>query len=129
MSHYLGAGGTNAVYKAIQSNQDVTVAQALTNAGLKVGQNEELYKIKVSEFEKMLEGRLIQKGGFTPHSSGEATSNKIMDLSYENLEMKRFMGQGSGGQQVIIQQNFHNTTHRQHFVPPSQKNELNPTMQ
>lgn len=129
MAHYLGAGGTNAVYKAIQAKQDVTVAQALTAAGLKVGQNEELYKIKVSEFEKILEGRLVQKGGFTPHSAGEATPNKIMDMSVENAEMKKFMRQGGTGQQVIIQQNFHSTTNRQHFVPPTQKQELNPTMQ
>ena len=54
--------------------------------------------------------------------------DKITDMSRENAEMKRLMRQGSD-QQVIIQQNFHNTTNRQHFVPPAQKQQLNPTMQ
>jgi hypothetical protein len=110
MAHYLGAGGANAVYKATQKNEDITVAQAMINSGLKVGKNEELYKIKVSEFEKILESRLIKKGGFTPHSSGEATSNRVMDMSIKNNDVKKQMTQGQGATIVINNNQNNNKT-------------------
>lgn len=73
----------------------------------------------------------IKKGAIqqTPQVQPTNLENKINDMSVENAEMKKLMRQGAGNQQVIIQQNFHNTVNRQHFVPPAQKQELNPTMQ
>ena len=60
-----------------------------------------------------------------PTNSGQ----QIYDDSVNINEMRRLMRLGNGPQQVILQQNFHNTTNRQHFVPPAQKQQLNPTMQ
>jgi hypothetical protein len=57
------------------------------------------------------------------------SGQQIYDDSANINEMRRLMRLGNGPQQVILQQNFHNTTNRQHFVPPAQKQQLNPTMQ
>jgi len=57
----------------------------------------------------------------------ELQGEKISNTSTENNDMKKDM-KADFRRQEIIQQNFHNTTNRQHFVPPAQKQQLNPTM-
>jgi predicted chitinase len=57
----------------------------------------------------------------------ELQGEKISNTSTENNDMKKDM-KTDFRRQEIIQQNFHNTTNRQHFVPPAQKQQLNPTM-
>jgi hypothetical protein len=53
---------------------------------------------------------------------------KINETSVDNTNMKKDM-KVDFRRQEIIQQNIHNTINRQHFVPPAQKQQLNPTMQ
>ena len=72
MAHYLGAGGAKAIYD--RRNTDMTVQQALVNAGLndpvngKV--NEELTRLKAADFESILESRL-KKHGLEPHAEAK----------------------------------------------------------
>jgi hypothetical protein len=58
MAHYIGAGGTKAVHEAIQKDPNITVADAMMSKGYKIGNNPELYKKSVGEFESVLAGRL-----------------------------------------------------------------------
>jgi hypothetical protein len=64
MAHYIGAGGSAAVYRAAQKGENVTVAQALVNANLPdpSTQNKELTQIKAKDFEVVLQTRLEKKG-------------------------------------------------------------------
>jgi hypothetical protein len=58
MAHYIGAGGTKAVHEAIQKDPNMTVADAMISKGYTIGNNPELYKKSVGEFESVLAGRL-----------------------------------------------------------------------
>jgi hypothetical protein len=70
-----------------------------------------------------------EKSSTNLSNPNQNVGQQIYDDSANINEMKRLMRLGNGPQQVILQQNFHNTTNRQHFVPPAKKQELNPTMQ
>ena len=76
MSHYIGAGGTKAVHEAIAKDPNMSVADAMSAKGYKIGNNPELYKLKVGEFESTLAGRL--KRNENPHATelANAPSNK-----------------------------------------------------
>lgn len=64
MAHYVGAAGAIAVVRAAQRGENISVAQAIKNAGYKDPsiQNEELNRISVLNFEKELEKRLRGNG-------------------------------------------------------------------
>jgi hypothetical protein len=107
MAHYIGARGASAVHKSISKGENVTVAQALVNDGLQEPgpNNKELYQIKVNEFEKILEQRLVKKGGLTsPHSAGQEVGTKIDSASQENKNLKKSMAQKSGSTTIINNQ-------------------------
>jgi hypothetical protein len=92
MAHYIGARGASAVYKSVSKGESITVAQALVNDGLQEPgpNNKELYEIKVNQFEKILEQRLIKKGGLSsPHSAGQEVGTKIDTISEENKNLKK----------------------------------------
>ena len=100
MAHYIGAAGAAAVYRSIQAGENKKVSQVLIDAGYPVGNNAELYELKATEFEKILEGRLKNKGGLaSPHSSGADTGKPLNDSSIDNKEMMKLMRQGNN---VII---------------------------
>jgi hypothetical protein len=113
MAHYIGAGGASAVYKA--KNTDMTVQEAIIHANLPDPvhgkTNEELSKIKASEFESILEKRL-SKHGLSPHSSGEIvgkdSGSQISEKSTQNADMKKDL---SGQQSPIIVNNNTNVNH------------------
>jgi hypothetical protein len=73
MAHYVGPGGATAVYKAVQSGKDITVAKAIIDAGYKAPgkDNPELYEIRVKDFESILAKRVNRKGGVV-HASGSS---------------------------------------------------------
>jgi len=66
MAHYIGPYGAIAVYDSNEKGEDITVAQALTKKGYAdpSKHNPELAKIKVSQLEEILSGRMA-KGGAT----------------------------------------------------------------
>jgi GH24 family phage-related lysozyme (muramidase) len=116
--------------------------KAMSNMELEKAADQLLYadatKTKKTGYFTQVKGRAeenankIRKGslGIMPEQLQiPKAEDKIMDMSNDLVEMKRLMRLGNGPQQVILQQNFHNTTNRQHFVPPTKKQELNPTMQ
>ena len=76
MAHYVGPGGAIAVYKAVQSGKDITVAKAIIDAGYKAPgkDNPELYEIRVKDFESILAKRVGGKSGMV-HASD--ASNQV----------------------------------------------------
>ena len=62
MAHYVGPGGAIAVNKAAAAGKDMTVADAIIQAGYHdpSKNNPELSKIKVKDFEGVLEGRMVK---------------------------------------------------------------------
>jgi len=89
MAHYIGAGGAKAIY--VRRNTDMTVQQALIDAKLPDPvhgkTNEELKKIKASNFENVLAER-VKKGTNVPHSSNK-TGSSLKSSSEENAQMKK----------------------------------------
>jgi chemotaxis protein histidine kinase CheA len=130
MAHYIGAGGAAAVFKSVSNGEDKTVAQVMIDSGYSVGNNQELYKLRAIEFEKILQGRLERKGNLTPHSEANVVGEKADITSKENADMRKNMSQaqGSTGASPIVNQN--NITNRQRNItissPPLE--ELNPRM-
>jgi muramidase (phage lysozyme) len=107
MAHYIGAGGAAAVYKSIQMGEDKTVAQVMADHNFSVGNNPELNKIRASEFEGILQGRLEKRGGMSPHSSADdipQLGNKINSISKQNKDLKQ------GKRATIIIDSSTNTT-------------------
>lgn len=107
MAHYIGARGASAVYKSVSKGETVSVAQALVNDGLQEPgpNNKELYEIKVNQFEKILEQRLIKKGGLTsPHSAGQEVGTKIDSISEENKNLKKSMSSKSSTTNIVNNQ-------------------------
>jgi hypothetical protein len=76
MAHYIGAGGTKAVHEAIAKNPNMSVADAMSAKGYKIGNNPELYKLKVGEFESTLAGRLKRNENVHATELANAPSNK-----------------------------------------------------
>ena len=95
MAHYIGAGGAKAVYD--RKNSNMTVQQSLLDANLPDPvhgkTNAELATIKASEFESVLQKRLINHGLNTPHAAAlENTNNVGANLnqsSVVNKDMKQ----------------------------------------
>lgn len=87
MAHYIGPAGTKAVHEAIQKNPNMSVADAMTAKGYKVGNNPELYKLKVGEFESTLAQRLVKNEN--PHATklANAPSNKGQSLVTSSSEV------------------------------------------
>jgi hypothetical protein len=87
MAHYIGPAGTKAVHEAIQKNPNMSVADAMTAKGYKIGNNPELHKLKVGEFESTLAGRL--KKNENPHATklANAPSNKGQSLATSSSEV------------------------------------------
>jgi hypothetical protein len=129
MAHYIGAGGAAAVFRSINKGEDKTVAQVMIDSGYAVGNNQELYKLRAIEFEKILQGRLEKKGGLTPHSEANTVGEKANTTSKENADMKKQAANQPGPTiSPIVNQN--NITNRQRNItissPPLE--ELNPRM-
>lgn len=91
MAHYVGAGGTKAVYDAAQRGENISVRDAILKAGLRDPgkQNKELNEIKVKDFEGILAGRLQKKGGLeqiaqdsSPTKVGDALSTGSSDIKH-----------------------------------------------
>jgi hypothetical protein len=59
MTHYVGTGGTQAVHEAIKNDPNMTVADAMKAKGYPIGNNPDLYKQRVGNFESVLAGRLF----------------------------------------------------------------------
>jgi hypothetical protein len=92
MAHYIGAGGTAAVYRAAQKGENVTVAKAITDAGLPdpSTQNKELTEIKVKDFENILQTRLEKKGlKASPEPSIPVKGSQIDEASKVNKDAKK----------------------------------------
>lgn len=72
MAHYVGAHGAIAVINAAKRGENISVADAIVNAGYRDPsvQNAELKRIKVTEFESILSERLNKKG-FKPDTKTE----------------------------------------------------------
>lgn len=88
MSHYIGAGGTAAVYRNKDSSK--TVAQVIVDAGYREPgkqNNPELYTIKAVDFEKILADRVNKKSS-SPHSAGQVGAT-VDTKSKENSDMKK----------------------------------------
>lgn len=116
MSHYIGPGGAKAVYD--NRNTGKTVQEAVISAGLsdpvrkaKNGKliNAELATIKASEFESVLEKRLL-KQGLKPHATPtpqdvpneNKTGEKIDKESKTNTELRK---DGEKHSSIFIQNN------------------------
>jgi hypothetical protein len=100
MAHYIGAGGAAAVHSRI--NQNMTVAEAMADAKLTPPgkeNNPELYTIKTSEFEKVLESRLNKHGLSSPHSSN--VGEKVTQTSVENENIRRQLNEKSDVNNVL----------------------------
>jgi hypothetical protein len=98
MAHYIGAGGAAVVYQAAQKGQDITVAQALVNAGLPdpSTQNEELKRIKVKDFEFVLQERLEKKGYKSqPQDQNLQIGNQLDQMSKQNKDAKKDIDQSA----------------------------------
>ncbi len=126
MAHYIGAGGAAAVFKSISNGEDKTVAQVMIDSGYSVGNNQELYKLRAIEFEKILQGRLEKKGNLTPHSEANAVGEKVNATSKQNADMKKDMSKPTQSVATMVNQN--NITNKQRNItissPPLE--ELNP---
>ena len=59
MAHYVGTGGTQAVHEAIKNDPNMIVADAMKAKGYPIGNNPDLYKHTVGNFESVLAGRLF----------------------------------------------------------------------
>jgi hypothetical protein len=128
MAHYIGAGGAAAVFKSVSNGEDKTVAQVMIDSGYSVGNNQELYKLRVIEFEKILQGRLERKGNLTPHSEAEANAvgEKANTTSKQNADLKKDMSRPTQSVAPIGIQN-NNIIKQKNISPPSQPlQELNP---
>jgi len=92
MAHYVGPGGAIAVNRAAEAGKDMTVSEAIVAAGYAnpSKNNPELAKLKVADFEKVLEGRMIQ------HSPSQGT--QIASTSSE-LTSARYAGRTQMRQQ------------------------------
>ena len=100
---YVGAGGASAVYHAIGTN--MTVAQAIVAAGHDdpTPSNPELATIKAKDFEKILEGRLVNRGGMnSPHASAANEGDRLNSSSSKNGDLKQ------GTKPIVIQDNSTN---------------------
>lgn len=73
MAHYIGPYGAIAVFNSSEKGEDITVSQALTKKGYAdpSKHNPELAKIKVSQLEEILSGRMA-KGGASEGAIVEA---------------------------------------------------------
>ena len=128
MAHYIGAGGAAAVFKSISNGEDKTVAQVMIDSGYSVGNNQELYKLRAIEFEKILQGRLERKGNLTPHSEAEANAvgEKANTTSKQNADLKKDMSRPTQSVAPIGIQN-NNIIKQKNVSPPAQPlQELNP---
>lgn len=114
MAHYIGAPGAIQVHKAVQKKEDITVAGVMRRAGMPIGVNPELEKMKVLDFEKTLETRLVQKGGLNlaetqkelsqPQSEVKSQAKKLAEASTENKDLKK-QAAAAGGPVVVNQTN------------------------
>lgn len=116
MAHYIGAAGTAAVHRALKTNPNMTVAEVMKNSGYPVGNNKELYEIKIKDFESILEKRL-KKGMGSPHAAAQQpvlkTGEVIGDITKENANVLKDV---KGQTPIIINNN--NTT----FIKPGDRN-------
>jgi hypothetical protein len=114
MAHYIGGGGAIEVHKAVQRKEDITVAGVMRRAKMPIGVNPELEKMKVLEFEKTLETRLVQRGGLNlaesqkeltqPQTEIKIQGKKLAEASTENRDLKKQAAAGS----PIIDVNINN---------------------
>ena len=80
MAHYIGPYGAIAVFKASEKGEDITVSQALVNKGYAdpSKHNPELAKIRVSQLEEILSGRMSKHGA--TENIVEAVPEKKQDV-------------------------------------------------
>lgn len=104
MAHYIGPAGAVAVNRAAKNGEDITVRDAIVKAKLNdpKEQNSELSKIKVKDFESVLETRLVSKGLKMETVPAVATTGtRLDDTSKDRKDMIEAMQEFTSIQQII----------------------------
>lgn len=107
MAHYIGAAGAAAVYRNTDSS--LTVAQVMANANLTPPgkeNNPELYRIRASDFERVLADRIAKRKQLMPHSTGQSVGVNIDNMSKDNKQLNEQLATPSSSSSVINQTNM-----------------------
>ena len=104
MAHYVGPAGAVAVNRAAARGEDITVRDAIIKAKLSdpKDQNPELSRIKVKDFESVLETRLVSSGLKVQTIPAVATTGTRLDAtSKDRKDMIEAMQEFTSIQQII----------------------------
>lgn len=104
MAHYVGPAGAVAVNRAAGRGEDITVRDAIIKAKLSdpKDQNPELSRIKVKDFESVLETRLVSNGLKVQTVPAVATTGTRLDAtSKDRKDMIEAMQEFTSIQQII----------------------------
>lgn len=104
MAHYVGPAGAVAVNRAAGRGEDITVRDAIIKAKLSdpKDQNPELSRIKVKDFESVLETRLVSSGLKVQTVPAVATTGTRLDAtSKDRKDMIEAMQEFTSIQQII----------------------------
>jgi hypothetical protein len=111
MAHYVGAKAAKYVHEAALKGENVSVAEVMRRNKLPIGVNPELEKMKVMEFEKTLEARLVKKGGLNlaeakTEQVGQQlnTGKRLAEASTEGKDLKKQVA-AAGGPIMVNQTN------------------------